>query len=248
MVSKRSVWVPSCQPTGQDGFKGRPDGPHLSFLFVSVSSSVGVSLHLHPSRSSSWTLKLYDPHHSCPDLDVDLDNLFTPIITDLENSSLYAILSPIEISLAISQLGLTKAPGPDGFIGLFYKTYWTIVNQNVIDFVQVFFRNGYLLKKFNHSHIALIPKVDNPSKVNQFRPFSLANFNYKIITKILANRLKLHMDKIVSPNQSAFIKDRLIHANSILVHEIFHTIKHKQGNGGLMAIKLDMEKAFNRME
>ena len=95
---------------------------------------------------------------------------------------------------------------------------------------------------------ALIPKVDNPFKVNQFKPISLTNFNYKIISKILANRLKLHMDKIVSPNQFAFIKGRLIHDNSILMHEIFHTIKHKQGNGGLMAIKLDMEKAFDHMD
>jgi hypothetical protein len=64
----------------------------------------------------------------------------------------------------------------------------------------------------------------------------------------LANRPKLHMDKIDSLNQSTFIKGRSIHDNSILAHEIFHTIKHKQGNGGLMAIKLDMEKAFDRME
>ena len=56
------------------------------------------------------------------------------------------------------------------------------------------------------------------------------------------------MVKIVSPNQSAFIKGRSIHDNSILAHEICHTIKHKQGNGGLMAIKLAMEKAFDRME
>jgi hypothetical protein len=75
-----------------------------------------------------------------------------------------------------------------------------IVNQNVIDFVQAFFKNDYLLKEFNNSSIVLISKVDNPSKVNQFRPISLVNFNYKIISKILANRLKLHMDKIVSLN------------------------------------------------
>lgn len=114
--------------------------------------------------------------------------------------------------------------------------------------MQAFFRNGHLLKEFNQSHIALIPKVDNPSKVNQFRLISLANFNYKIISKILVNRLKSHLDKIVSPNQSAFIKGRSIHDNSILAHELFHSMKNKKGNGGLMAIKLDMEKAFDRME
>ncbi|GLT65285.1 hypothetical protein SLA2020_377240 [Shorea laevis] len=153
-----------------------------------------------------------------------------------------------EIFQTFSQLGLTKAPGPDGFTGLFYKTYWKIIRVNVIDYVQNFFRSGFLLKEFNHSHIALIPKVDNPSRVNHFRPISLTNFTYKIISKILANRLKPLLHSIISPNQSAFLKGRTIHDNSILAHEIFHAMKNKRGRGGLMALKLDMEKAFDRME
>jgi hypothetical protein len=84
--------------------------------------------------------------------------------------------------------------------------------------------------------------------VNQFRPISLTNFNYRIVSKILATRLKPFLNKIVSPNQFAFLKGRLIHENSILAHEIFHSMKNKKGNGGLMAIKLDMEKAFDFME
>jgi hypothetical protein len=95
-----------------------------------------------------------------------------------------------EIFNAISDLGLNKAPGPDGMTGLFYKTYWPIVKLSVITSVQSFFRGGYILKEFNHTNIALIPKVDHPSQVNHFRPISLTNFNYKIISKILANRLK----------------------------------------------------------
>jgi hypothetical protein len=63
-------------------------------------------------------------------------------------------------------------------------------------------------KEFNHTNIALIPKVDNPSRVNQFRPISLTNFNYKIISKILLNRLKPLLYKIVYPMQSAFLKGR----------------------------------------
>jgi hypothetical protein len=87
-----------------------------------------------------------------------------------------------------------------------------------------------------------------PIKVTQFRPISLANFIYKVISKILANRLKPLLHKIISSNQSAFLKGRSIHDNSILAHEIFHSMKKKKGNGGLIAIKLDMEKAFDRME
>jgi hypothetical protein len=68
--------------------------------------------------------------------------------------------------------------------------------------------------------IALIPKVNNPSRVNQFRPISLTNFNYKIISKILSNRLKPLLHKIISPLQSAFFRGRSIHDNTILGHFI----------------------------
>jgi hypothetical protein len=105
-----------------------------------------------------------------------------------------------------------------------------------------------MLKEFNHTNIALIPKVDNPQSVNHYRPISLTNFNYKIISKILSFRLKLVLHKIISPTQSAFLKGRSIHDNTILAHEVFHTMKGKKGNGGLMAMKLDMAKAFDSME
>jgi hypothetical protein len=90
--------------------------------------------------------------------------------------------------------------------GLFYKSYWPIVNISVIIFVHSFFGGGFMLKEFNHTNIALIPKFDNPSMVNHVRPISLTNFNYKIILKILSNRFKPLLHKIVSPAQSAFLK------------------------------------------
>jgi hypothetical protein len=132
--------------------------------------------------------------------------------------------------------------------GLFYKSYWPIVKSCVISSVQPFFRDGDMLKEFNHTNIAFIPMVDNPSLVNQFRSISLTNFNYNIISKILSNRFKPFLHKIVSPIQSSFLKGRSIHDNTILAHELFHSTKHKKGNGGLMALKLDMEKAFDSME
>jgi hypothetical protein len=102
---------------------------------------------------------------------------------------------------------------------------------------RVFFRNGFLLKEFNHTHLAIIPKIDNPLKVAQFRPISLTNFSYKIISKILANRFKSLLHKIISSNQFAFLQGRPIQDNSILAHELFHTMKQKRGRGGLMALK-----------
>jgi hypothetical protein len=137
-------------------------------------------------------------------IDPGLSDLVESVITEEENFCLCSIPDDCEIFSAISELGLNKAPGPDGMTGLFYKSYWPIVKNCVIVSVQSFFRGGFMLKAFNHTNIALIPKVDNPSLVNHFRPVSLINFNYKIISKILSNRLKPLLHKIVSPTQSAF--------------------------------------------
>jgi hypothetical protein len=76
----------------------------------------------------------------------------------------------------------------------------------------------------------------------------LCNIIYKIISKLLANRLKPLLDKVISPFQTAFVPSRLIQDNSILAHEMLHTLKQKRGRGGLMAINIDMENAFDKME
>jgi hypothetical protein len=86
------------------------------------------------------------------------------------------------------------------------------------------------------------------SSVHHYRPISLCNIIYKIISKLLANRLKPMLDKIISPFQTAFVPGRLIQDNSILAHEMLHTLQSKRGRGGLMAINIDMEKAFDKME
>lgn len=117
---------------------------------------------------------------SNPSFDDEPDSLFFPVISNVENNSICRIPNGNEIRKAISQLGLTKASGPNGFTGLFFKTYWNTIRINVILFVQGFFIQGFLLKVFNNTHLALIPKIDNPLKVTQFRPINLTSFSYKI--------------------------------------------------------------------
>jgi hypothetical protein len=113
----------------------------------------------------------------------------------------------------------------------------------------IFFKKNHLLKEQNHTFIALIPKRLGPFLVNHFRPISLCNIIYKIISKILANRFKILLHHhFISPNQSAFVRSRTIQDNSIVAHELLHSIKSKKGRGGLMAVKIDVEKAFDRME
>jgi len=174
----------------------------------------------------------------------ELLDLFQPSISVDDNNSLCAIPTESEIFAVLASLGRLKAPGPDEF----YMNYWAIIKHTVLPAIWNFFKHNQLLSEQNHTFLALIPKKLGASNVQQFCPISLCNIIYKIISKILANRLKPLLAKFISPLQTAFVPNRLIHDNSILAYEMLHTLKSKRGRGGLIAVNIDMEKAFDKME
>lgn len=100
----------------------------------------------------------------------------------------------------------------------------------------------------NETFITLIPKVDSVSNIRNFRPISLCNVTYKIITKILEQRLRPVMSQLVNPCQSNFIPNRQSRDNIVIAQEIFHSIRFNKGKMGWMAIKIDMEKAHDRLQ
>lgn len=142
----------------------------------------------------------------------------------------------------------TKASGPDGMIGAFYQHYCSVVKSHLKAMVKDFFWSSFLLRQLNHTFIALISKRDNPTKIVQFCPISLCYVAYKLILKILGNRLGHVMARIVSHPQAVFIPRRIIFENTIMAQEVFHTMKHKSGRSGVMATKLDMARAYYIME
>ena len=96
-----------------------------------------------------------------------------------------------EVRVALFQMGPTKALGPDGMNALFYQKFWHIVGHGMTNVVLDFLHTGHMVPAINYTHIVLIPKVKKPKKMADFRPISLCNVIYKIISKILVNRLKL---------------------------------------------------------
>lgn len=178
----------------------------------------------------------------------EVEALIQPILTKEDNSTVCGIPSKDEIKSAVVNLGALKAPGPDGMSALFFQHFWCTVEKDLVAMVQHFFRHGFLLKQLNHTFITLIPKVEHPSKIEQFCPISLCNVAYKVIAKLLAGRLRDVLPRLISPFQAAFVSGRTIQENAILGQEVLQSMKHKRGRKGWAALKLDMEKAYNRMK
>ncbi|CAL0318886.1 unnamed protein product [Lupinus luteus] len=132
------------------------------------------------------------------------------IILEEENQFLIKSPSVEEIKDSVFSLNADGAPGPDGFGGGFYQNFWDVVKDDVCNSVHQFFSQGWLLSNLNSNYVVLIPKSANADKMDDFRPIALANFQFKIISKILADRLAIIAARIVSPQQKCFIKNRHI--------------------------------------
>lgn len=130
--------------------------------------------------------------------------------------SLCVPVTDSEIKNTLFLLAKGKAPGPNGFSVEFYKSSWDIVGPSVLQSVHDFFINGRLLKEVNATILALIPKVPNASVVVDFRPIACCNTIYKVIMKILANRIAAVLGDLISRSQNAFVKGRRIRDNILL--------------------------------
>ena len=170
-------------------------------------------------------------------------------VTPQMNQELQRMVTEAEIQKAVFDIGSDRASRPDGITAAFYQQFWPDVKNAVITEIQRFFQEGIMRDSMNHTNICLIPKKNVSTSMADFRPIALCNVSYKIISKILVDRLKQHLPFIVSENQAAFIGGRNIMDNVIIAHEMLHSLKkRKLWATSYMTVKTDITKAYDRLE
>ncbi|GAU10511.1 hypothetical protein TSUD_420810, partial [Trifolium subterraneum] len=177
---------------------------------------------------------------------VDIGGLNFKTISELDREGLIKPFLLDEIKAAVWDCDSYKSPGPDGINIGFFKDFWEILKIDLLNFFSEFHRQGILSKGLNSTFITLIPKVESPQRVADFRPIALVSSIYKILSKVLANRLRQVVGSIVSQSQSAFIKGRQILDGILIANEIVDEAKRE--NKELIMFKVDFEKAYDSVD
>jgi exonuclease III len=167
------------------------------------------------------------------------------LINSEQNIALIRPITQSEVDSAVKDMPPGKAPGPDGFTTDFFHYCWDMIKEDVWLAVEESRTSGQVLSTLNATFITLIPKEERATHPKQFRPISLCNVIYKIITKVIANRLKPLLPTIISNEQSGYVEGRQIMDSVILANEVIHSLKTSKIPG--MLIKLDLSKAFDRL-
>ena len=144
-------------------------------------------------------------------------------------------------------MGSWKGPELDGLLVIFYQANLDYVKTSIYTWINDIFRNPNMIWQVNNTFLSLIPKVNKLENFTHFRPIGLYNVTYKLVTKILALRMKEVMPKLIGQNQSSLVPGRQISNNILIAQEVIHSMRSKKGRIGYMAIKLDLEKAYDKL-
>ncbi|XP_071683220.1 uncharacterized protein [Lolium perenne] len=148
-------------------------------------------------------------------------------------------------AVIIKEMKTDTAPGPDGFPVAFFKRFWPQTKHGILHILNDFVLGCIDISRLNFGILSLIPKVPGAEQISQYRPIALINVIFKIISKAYASKLDPIAHRIISPNQTAFIKGRNILDGPLALLEIIHDIRKRKHSGVLL--KLDFEKAYDRV-
>lgn len=166
--------------------------------------------------------------------------------TNYEGALLSKPPSQTKIINYIKSFKLLKAPRLDDIHPFFYQKYINSILSSITNLFNEIFTSGKFPTHLNKTLIALIPKTAIPESINQYRPISLCNNIYKKFTKILVNKLRPHINCIIDPLQRRFVLKHRASDNFIIVQETLNCFNSKTRN--FMALEIDLEKAFDKIE
>jgi hypothetical protein len=169
--------------------------------------------------------------------------LFPRLVSGEEAESLYKPVTLEEIKDILLLFKAERSPGPDGWTSEFFCFFFELVGEELLQMVEDTRIKGKIAGSINSTFLVLIPKESSPVSFNDFRPISLCNLIYKIISKVISNRIKPFLGRSLSAEQLGFLKGRRIHDAIGAAHECLHSIKQK--NLKALVMKLDLKKAFD---
>lgn len=171
-----------------------------------------------------------------------------PKIPAFVHPSLTAHPLESEVYKVLMSLGPDKAPGPDGFNAKVVQLNWAAFKKPIMAEVDEFFSTGHMKSYISRSNLVLIPKNESAARVNEYRPISICNLIYKLISKLILTRLKPFISGCISQAQTAFVPGREISENIVLLREVLHSFSLSDYNNSEFCLKLDLSKAFDRMD
>ncbi|XP_062093733.1 uncharacterized protein LOC133799749 [Humulus lupulus] len=140
-----------------------------------------------------------------------------------------------------------KSPGPDGFGSGFYKALWKDIREDISEAILMFFERGVIPAELNGTILSLIPKVDSPTKATYYRPIAYCNTLYKCISKMICFRLANVLPVIIHQNQGAFIKNRQLAHNILILQDILHGYTRKNISPRCV-LKIDLSRAYDSID
>ena len=190
--------------------------------------------------------RLFGPHlQNSFSLDETLRNDI-PQVSEEENEVLVAPFSEEEVKMAIFDMEHNKAPGPDGFPAEFYQFFWDVVEQDLMSLFYEFYMGRLHIHSLNFGVITLLLKITDATRIQQYRPIYLLNVSFKVLTKVLNNRILKVVDKLIGLSQTAFIPGRYIMEGVVILHETIHELHRKKKDE--VILKLDFEKTYDNLK